>query len=155
MKKTFLFLIIVLLSTICFAQERISILDICYYDKNMNEICTHEQDAVIKNLQKKGFKIIKTEYEDGEGAGGYTMTFKYATMRQTKFATTSTIGPEGTYSIEFKTNSEAREFAANAVRTGFFTKEEDNWYKTTREPIFGISDFKIKCNVIEFILSVP
>ena len=155
MKKTFLFLIIVLLSTICFAQERISILDICYYDKNMNEICTHEQDAVIKNLQKKGFKIIKTEYEDGEGAGGYTMTFKYITMRQTKFATTSTIGPEGTYSIEFKTNSEAREFAANAVRTGFFTKEEDNWYKTTREPIFGISDFKIKCNVIEFILSVP
>lgn len=155
MKKTFLFLIIVLLSTICFAQEKISILDICYYDKNMNEICTHEQDAVIKNLQKKGFKIIKTEYEDGEGAGGYTMTFKYVTMRQTKFATTSTIGPEGTYSIEFKTNSEAREFAANAVRTGFFTKEEDNWYKTTREPIFGISDFKIKCNVIEFILSVP
>lgn len=155
MKKTFLFLIIVLLSTICFAQERISILDICYYDKNMNEICTHEQDAVIKNLQKKGFKIIKTEYEYGEGAGGYTMTFKYVTMRQTKFATTSTIGPEGTYSIEFKTNSEAREFAANAVRTGFFTKEEDNWYKTTREPIFGISDFKIKCNVIEFILSVP
>ena len=155
MKKTFLFLIIVLLSTICFAQEKISILDICYYDKNMNEICTHEQDAVIKNLQKKGFKIIKTEYEDGEGTGGYTMTFKYVTMRQTKFATTSTIGPEGTYSIEFKTNSEAREFAANAVRTGYFTKEEDNWYKTTREPIFGISDFKIKCNVIEFILSVP
>ena len=155
MKKTFLFLIIVLLSTICFAQEKISILDICYYDKNMNEICTHEQDAVIKNLQKKGFKIIKTEYEDSEGAGGYTMTFKYVTMRQTKFATTSTIGPEGTYSIEFKTNSEAREFAANAVRTGFFTKEEDNWYKTTREPIFGISDFKIKSNVIEFILSVP
>lgn len=155
MKKTFLFLIIVLLSTICFAQERISILDICYYDKNMNEICTHEQDAVIKNLQKKGFKITNTEYEDSEGAGGYTMTFKYVTMRQTKFATTSTIGPEGTYSIEFKTNSEAREFAANAVRTGFFTKEEDNWYKTTREPIFGISDFKIKCNVIEFILSVP
>ena len=155
MKKTFLFLIIVLLSTICFAQEKISILDICYYDKNMNEICTHEQDAVIKNLQKKGFKIIKTEYEDSEGAGGYTMTFKYVTMRQHKFATTVTIGPEGTYSIEFKTNSEAREFAANAVRTGFFTKEEDNWYKTTREPIFGISDFKIKCNVIEFILSVP
>ena len=155
MKKLLLIITALLFSTIINAQERISILDICYYDKNMNEICTHEQDAVIRNLQKKGFKIIKTEYEDGEGAGGYTMTFKYVTMQQAKFATKSTIGPEGTYSIEFKTNSEAREFAANAVRTGFFTKEEDNWYKTTREPIFGISDFKIKYNVIEFILSVP
>lgn len=154
MKKTFLLLIIVLLSTICFAQERISILDICYYDKNMNEICTHEQDAVIKNLQKKGFKITNTEYEYGEGAGGYTVLFKYVTMYQHKSATTVTIGNEGVYAIEFKTTSDAEEFAANAVSTGYFT-EKDGRFIITRDPDFGITSFEIDGKAIGFALSVP
>ena len=154
MKKTFLFLIIVLLSTICCAQERISILDICYYDNNTNEINTHEQDIVIKKLQKKGFKITNTEYEYGEGAGGYTVLFKYVTMYQHKSATTVTIGNEGVYAIEFKTTSDAEEFAANAVFTGYFT-EEYGLFCVTRDQTFGITSFKIDGKTIEFALSVP
>ena len=154
MKKTFLFLITVLLSTICFAQERISILDICYYDKNTNEINTYEQETVIKKLQKKGFKITNTEYEYGEGAGGYTVLFKYVTMYQHKSATTVTIGNEGVYAIEFKTTSDAEEFAANAVFTGYFT-EKDGRFIITRDPDFGITSFEIDGKAIGFALSVP
>ena len=53
MKRFIPLFVALFFSTICFAQNNVSIKDFCYYDRDMNTIETHSQDQIIKSLKKK------------------------------------------------------------------------------------------------------
>ena len=156
MKKVLLFLIIILLSTVCSAQGKITIKDVCY-DATEDEtfvVNTYKQDEVIQNLSKKGFSITDTEYGYREKKNGDIIEFKFITMHQKETSTTVTIGKEGAYTIVFNTPRDAEEFTENAVSVGYFAPEQD-WYTIVRGPVCGITHFETRGRVLNFSICIP
>lgn len=156
MKKATLLLIIILLSTACFAQGKITIKDVCY-DATEDEtfvVNTYKQDEVIRNLSKKGFSITDTEYGYREKKNGDIIEFKFITMHQKETNTTVTIGKEGAYTIVFNTPRDADEFAENAVSVGYFKPEQD-WFTIVRGPVCGITNFETRGKILNFTICIP
>ena len=155
MKRFIPLFVALFFSTICFAQNNVSIKDFCYYDRDMNTIETHSQDQIIKSLKKKGFVISKTEYSKDEGAGGYETTFKYVTMYQKRTGTTVLIfddfGPE---SITFNNANVAKSFAREAVNAGY-AEYSNGEYMIVNSGNFGVSSFSIKGKSVFLSISVP
>ena len=156
MKKATLLLIIILLSTACFAQGKITIKDVCY-DAIENEkmvVNTYKQDEVVQNLSKKGFNITDTEFGYREKKNGEIVEFKFITMHHKESNITVTVGKEGAYTIVFNTPRDAEEFTENAVSVGYFAPEQD-WYTIVRGPVCGITHFETRGRVLNFSICIP
>ena len=156
MKKATLLLIIISLSTACFAQDKITIKDVCY-DATENEkliVNTYKQDEVVQNLSKKGFNITDTEFGYREKKNGDIIEFKFITMHQKSSNTTVTIGKEGAYTIKFNTPRDTEEFTENAISVGYFAPEQD-WFTIINGPVCGITHFETRGRILNFSICIP
>lgn len=154
MKRFFMLLTALLVSTVCFAQSRISISDACYYDNYIGAMQTYDLNATVRRLANKGFSVINREYAYGEGAGGNNMRFTYITMYQRSTNTKVEVSDYGIESITFGSTNSLYEFINEAVYSGY-VKKSGSIYVMTKTVDFGIESFELRGRMIVFTISVP
>lgn len=153
MKKLALLIAAIFISAACFAQ-RVSFADFCYKNFQYDSIETFDDQTIISHLANKGFVISKTEYYNGEGAGGATYRFKVVTLYQ-RSTNTYVVLDQGPSTIRFNSTSDANAFIVEARNMGYISYY-DSYYCVIGGPLaFGVEGLSQNGNVIEFTVSVP